>query len=101
MEGCISVEFVGSNNLINAAHKDTQDLSYGIATWVEHIPNMATGWYFILPNVTADNKTAIVIKLYHGLSLLFDGRVIWHCSTVEKTGVSNSVNGYFLELNET
>ena len=87
-----------SKDLGNASHVDSADESVGISTWVEEKPGQATNWYFILPNTTLlDNPSrAVVIRLSHGLSIMWDGRVIHHCTSVTNTGiVKNHVYGNF------
>jgi hypothetical protein len=86
-----------SRDLGNASHLDSGDASIGISTWVEEKPGMATNWYFILPNTTLlDNQSkAVVIKLSHGLSISWDGRIVHHCTSVTDTGEENHVYGNF------
>ena len=86
-----------SCDLGNASHVDSGDESVGISTWVEEKPGMAKKWFFILPNtcLRGDPTKAIVIKLSHGLSIAWDGRVLHHCTSVTNTGIQNHVYGNF------
>lgn len=87
-----------SKDLGNASHVDRGDESVGIATWVEKEPGRAKNWYFILPNthLLHDESRAVVVKLSHGLSISWDGRVVHHCTSVTDTGgVENHVYGNF------
>ena len=86
-----------SCDLGNASHVDSGDESVGISTWVENKPGKAKNWYFILPNTTLldDPTKAIVIKLSHGLTIAWDGRVIHHCTSITDTGEENHVYGNF------
>ena len=91
MEKSFFSEFTRSYDLVNVAHIDKGDACPGMATWVETIPGKATDWYFVLPNVVLDgrpNKTArgTIIKLQHGVSIAWDGRILHHCSTVRELG---------------
>mmetsp|Transcript_17622 Transcript_17622/g.24509 ORF Transcript_17622/g.24509 Transcript_17622/m.24509 type:complete len:159 (-) Transcript_17622:72-548(-) len=95
MEDCMVSEIVSAKNQVNAAHIDCQDRSVSLSTWVEDHPGTAKGWAFILPNVTRDSAKAIAIKLKHGLSIEWDGRLIHHCSTLLEKGERNNVYGYY------
>ena len=92
-----------SINLKNSAHFDYRDACNGIATWVEKVPGEAKGWFFILPNCTFDKKRGIVVRLRHGVTISWDGKVLHHCSTVYKLGGNNkqrnSVFGIFYGAN--
>ena len=88
---------VQSENLINAAHFDCQDKSLSISTFTEECIGSNTGWYFILPNlcVDSDSGKGTAIKLSHGVTLMWDGQKIWHCSTVGTIKGNSSVFGTF------
>ena len=75
-----------SVNLKNSAHFDYRDACNGIATWVETVPGEAKGGFFILPNRTFNKKRGIAIRLRHGVTISWDGRLLHHCSTVYKLG---------------
>lgn len=96
MKGCICSRIVQSENLMNSAHFDVNDTSRCIATFTEQKVGEASGWYFILPNVTIDGKRGIAIELHHGVTVAWDGRVIWHCSSVSDIKPDNSVHGTFV-----
>ena len=86
---------VQSQNLVNAAHYDVDDKTMSIATWTELDIGKAINWYFILPNVTRDGHKGIAIKLRNGVTIAWDGRTIFHCSTVGDVGMANNVYGTF------
>jgi transposase len=86
-----------SCDLGNASHIDCGDESVGISTWVEEKPGTAKNWFFILPNTTLmdDPSKAVVIKLSHGLSIGWNGKVLHHCTSLTDTGEMNHVYGNF------
>ena len=86
---------VQSVDLLNAAHVDYNDNVCSISTWTENHIGCATGWYFIMPNVTTDGSKGIVIALRHGVSISWDGSKIFHCSSIGNTGADNHVYGTF------
>jgi hypothetical protein len=78
-----------SVNLGNSSHFDVNDCSQGFAVWTEEIPGSASNWYFVMPNVhgtRADGEpfSGLVVRLYHGVAISWDGRVIRHCTSVSK-----------------
>ena len=89
--------FSVSCDLGNSSHVDGRDESVGIATWVEEKPGTAQNWFFILPNTTlVDNPSkAVGIKLSHGLTIAWNGKVLHHCTSVTETGNNNHVYGIF------
>ena len=86
---------VQSMDLVNSAHVDVNDASESISTWTESNIDNADNWNFILPNTTIDGKKGIVIKLHHGVTIKWDGRLLMHCSTVGSKEKSNHVYGTF------
>jgi hypothetical protein len=89
-----------SCDLGNASHYDVGDGSVGCSIWVELIPGMATNWYFVLPNILIKENnicySGVAIKLYHGLGISWDGRVIRHGTTVTRTNSKkNHCLGWF------
>jgi hypothetical protein len=89
--------FSVSCDLGNASHVDSGDESVGISTWVEEKPGTAKNWFFILPNTTLmdDHSKAVVIKLSHGLSIAWNGKVLHHCTSITDAGETNHVYGNF------
>ena len=78
-----------SVNLGNSSHFDINDCSQGFAVWTEEIPGKARNWYFIMPNVygtRADGTPffGLAVRLYHGVAISWDGRVLRHCTSVSK-----------------
>lgn len=77
-----------SVNLSNASHFDVHDASQGFSTWTEDYPGSTKNWFFVLPNVygtkpgTKDSYNGLVIRLYHGVLISWDGRIIRHCTSV-------------------
>ena len=86
---------VQSQNLINAAHNDVDDKTISIATWTEKNVGTAAHWYFLLPNVTRNGSKGIAIKISNGVTIVWDGRTIFHCSTVGDIGKGNNVYGTY------
>ncbi len=82
-----------SVNLANSPHYDTGDSSESVAIWVEEKPGQSKNWYFVLPNVSCAGSKGVVIKLMHGLVISWDGREIYHCSSITDVGNSNKVYG--------
>ena len=37
----------------------------------------------------------IAIKLYHGMTIQWDGQVLWHCTAMKNVGKENDVFGTF------
>ena len=70
-----------SRNLGNAAHIDL-DSSLSISFWAEKKPGVAENWYFVLPDILSGDKKGLIIRLFHGAVIVWDGRVINHCSSV-------------------
>ena len=93
----ISAYCLVSRDLINAAHYDL-DTSKSITVFNEKIPGRAKNWFFILPNVVLkriDQERAIVIQLFDGCTLCWDGRKVFHCTGTKEIGKDNHVYGSF------
>ena len=74
---------------------DCNDKSISISTFTEEQVGEASQWYFILPNLWMEHpEKGTAIKLSHGVTLGWDGRKIWHCSTIQ-CHKGNSVFGTF------
>lgn len=85
-----------SKNLGNAAHRDVFDKCRAISTWIERITGMAKGLYFLMPNVSVNGDgRPVAIQLGTGVSIVWDGRIINHCTSVADIGVGNAVYGNF------
>jgi hypothetical protein len=82
-----------SRNLGNSAHIDCADKSRSLGIWVEEQPGRATNWYFILPDVSIDKSNGVVIQLFHGAVITWDGNKIRHCSSMTEPGNGNNVYG--------
>ena len=89
--------FSVSCNLGNASHLDSGDESVGVSTWVEEEPGTAKNWFFLLPftSLVDDPCKALAIKLTHGLTISWDGKVLHHCTSITDTGEKNLVYGNF------
>ena len=91
----VSSFFIISENLINSSHYDF-DGSHSISLFLEKRPNVAQGWFFVLPNVMIRGSyKAIIIKLFHGCLIGWDGRVIRHCTATERIGNNNKLYGMY------
>ena len=75
-----------SVDLGNASHFDPKDGSIAASIWTERIKKRATNWYFVLPNLQVEYNGVtyfgVIIKLSHGVSISWDGRLIRHCTSV-------------------
>ena len=84
-----------SKDLINSAHFDL-DTSMGISVFREDIVDKAVGWYFILPNTSMKSSDkAIIIKLFNGCAISWDGRKVFHCTGLKDLGENNHVYGCY------
>ena len=84
MKSCLSDFMVHSVNLRNASHFDVNDASITTTTWIEEEIGSTENWFFLFPNVTRDMETAIVIKLFHGCTINWDGAILRHCSALPR-----------------
>lgn len=92
-ESCPSVSGNGTRDLANAPHKDKKDKSRCAAFWCEEQPGTAKGWNLIFPNASIDGSKGVVIKLFDGIVVSWDGRLLQHCSSAFKVGENNHVYG--------
>jgi hypothetical protein len=76
-----------------ATDEDSADASRSTAFWVEEEPGGAKNWWFIFPDVSIDGSKGVVIKLFHGIGISWDGSKIKHCSSITDTGDNNNVYG--------
>ncbi len=93
----ISAYALLSMDLRNAAHYDL-DTSASITIFNEDLPGTATNWNFVLPNtILNDGKSdeAVVIKLFDGCAIGWDGREIFHCTSAKDIGENNHIYGNF------
>ena len=93
-----------SKNFANAPHFDPGDGSKCIVTWTEKCPGMAKNWYLVLPNATLDGKRGLAIRLRHGVTVAWDGRLIYHCTSqtdVNGDDFGRSRTGYGVNSNVT
>ena len=93
----ISAYCLVSRDLINAGHFDL-DTSVGISVFNERIIGKAVDWFFILPNTVVDgesNERAVMIQLFDGCTLCWDGRKIFHCTGTKEVGENNHVYGNY------
>lgn len=82
-----------SRNLGNSSHYDYSDGSASCSIWAEKCKGRARNWYFVLPNLSINGSKGVVIRLRHGVSISWDGRIIRHCSSVTDVGADNNVYG--------
>jgi hypothetical protein len=82
-----------SRNLGNSSHYDYSDRSNSCSIWAEKRLGKAKNWYFVLPNLSINGSKGVVVKLRHGVSISWDGRIIRHCSSVTEVGEENNVYG--------
>ena len=93
---------------MNATHYDASDASVCFVIWTETSPNTTEGWYFVLPNVLIkkDDRSymGLCIRLFHGVSIMWDGRIIRHGTSLHSTtpnsdGTPNYTMGWFWGTN--
>lgn len=89
-----------SSNLGNATHFDVSDASVGYSVWTELVPGSATNWYFVLPNIVIKHEgrsyNGVAIKLFHGVAIAWDGRIIRHGTSITNAGsTDNRCFGWF------
>lgn len=90
-----------TKNLANSGHFDKNDRSQSIAIWSERKPGFAQNWYFVLPDVSVNGSKGVLIKLFHGAVIAWDGRLVRHCTSVTTPGEGNSVHScYFASLGD-
>jgi hypothetical protein len=82
-----------SCNLANSAHLDFKDKSRSFGIWVETSPGLAKNWFFVMPDVSIDGSKGVVIRLFHGAVITWDGKEIRHCSSTPEPGEGNDVYG--------
>ena len=74
-----------SVDLENAAHVDINDASVCLVAFAETLPHSTSDWFFVFPDILlrVDGRSynGLVVKLTHGVTILFDGRVIRHCTS--------------------
>lgn len=82
-----------SCDLENASHYDVGDGSIGYSIWVELVPGEASNWFFVLPNILINvggtTFQGIAIKLFHGVCIAWDGRVIRHGTSLTQRNSSS------------
>ena len=83
-----------SGDLGNESHFDPCDASTSFAMWSELVKDSATNWYLVMPNIQVFHE-GLLIKLGHGTSVSWDGRVIRHSTSVTNLGKDNHVFGTF------
>ena len=54
----------------------------------------------VFPNVTKDDKEAIIIKLSHGCTVSWDGKISIHASSNANRGISDHLNGKSVPLRD-
>jgi hypothetical protein len=95
-----SCRIITSYNLGNASHYDVGDASVCYSIWCELEPGSATNWFFVLPNVLVkyggETYHGVVITLFHGVGISWDGRMIRHGTSITNTGTkTNGCFGWF------
>jgi len=85
----------------NESHFDPSDLGEGMSIWVDNMGDKANNWFLCFPNmqVEYDQKIywGLCIRLFHGAVVIWDGRVLKHCSLIPKlTNGHHHVYGCFM-----
>ena len=101
-----------SVNLGNASHYDPGDVGPGVSIWAEKIDGRSSNWYFVMPNflpskvrgatssLKVRNQSGVSIKLSNGVCILWNGRVIRHCTSITNVGDKNATFGVFFAPKE-
>jgi hypothetical protein len=88
----ISCKFFSTINFANELHYDPDDLSVTFAHWVERYPGTARNWYLVFPNMIVHKDgieyKGLQIELCEGACVEWDGRIMKHCTTVSKSGIT-------------
>jgi hypothetical protein len=82
-----------SRNLGSSAHIDHKNKTRSFGVWFEEVPGQAKNWYFILPDVSIDGSHGVVIQLFHGAIIAWDGSKVRYCSSIPEPGDTNNVYG--------
>ena len=82
-----------SVNLANSPHYDEGDTSRSVAVWVEEKPGQSRNWFFVMPNMSYQGSKGVVVKLMHGLVISWDGRDVFHCTSMTQVGDGNNAYG--------
>ena len=91
----VCARIIISENLINSSHFDF-DGSESISLFLEKYKGLAEGWAFVLPNVMIGSEyKAVVIRLFHGCLIGWDGRKIRHCTATKNVGSGNKLFGLY------
>ena len=95
-----------SRNLMNASHFDPRDGAPGMCVYAEKDPGNAKDWNFVYPNIlikyNGRTYNGLTVRLSHGVAMLFDGRVIRHCTSIhELDKTNNSTFGFWFGLSGT
>ena len=103
--GSTSSAMIMSVDLMNATHYDVSDASMSFTVWTETCPDSTKDWYFVLPNILVrmkgDSRTymGLSLLLFHGLSILWDGRVFWHGTSYHTLKQGEHTVGWFWGAN--
>ena len=106
----VSSSIILSCDLMNASHYDIHDASVSFTIWTETNPGSTNDWYFVLPNVLIKHKDktyhGLCIRLFHGIAIAWDGRIIRHGTSVhthsippKDKNVGNHTIGWFFSTN--
>ena len=96
-EDGISSYCLVSEDLVNAGHYDL-DTSVGVSVFNEKVPGTAKDWFFVLPNtviVGENDEKAVIIKLFDGCTICWDGRKVFHCTGTKEVGEGNHLYGNY------
>lgn len=72
-----------SENLANAGHFDFSDMSQSFAIWAKRkSEDCEGGWYLVLPDASIQGSHGVVIRLFHGVAIEWDGKILCRCSSM-------------------
>ena len=92
--------FIVSKNLYNSLHKDKRDTSVCCTIWVHKNPDDPILAYLVLPNVRINGKP-VAIRIRHGTFITWNGKELWHCTSIQHRNDSNNIYGCFVSAPKT
>ena len=87
--------FIVSENLYNALHRDKRDTSVCCTIWVHKDPDDPILAYLVLPNVRIKGKP-VAIRIRHGTFITWNGEDLWHCTSIQHRNDLNNIYGCFV-----
>ena len=94
-----------SEDFVNAAHVDEQDVGHSCSLWFEKHPGTAQNWFFIFPHVIVYKDEVKycgpAIQLFHGCLISWEGSKLRQNSSIVKPGDDNHAHSIFFALKKS